>query len=370
VETLHGLPQPQNTTELPLRDVRPLPLSGPSPEVQARPHGMPCPRRTDKRKERVVRYLTPDEYSLWDKLVSASPQGTIFCRSWWLSAISGDVRLLGYFGDRHLIAGIPLYFEKRFGVDLCTIPPLTQTWGVMIEPLVGKEVSKASRELEILRAIASSLSEQSIFFQAFHPSFRNWLPLQWRGFKQTTRFTYVLDDLSSADAIWKGMRHQMRTEIRKAERLGLTITTCDIATVFRTGQELYRRRGVKQPFTLEYLRRIYAAARQHNAAECFAAQDRTGRIHAANLLVWDSKKSYYLAGARDSESFTTGAQALLIWHMIQFAATRTRAFDFEGSVLAGVERFFRGFGAKRIPYSLIMKFPLWLRLYLILIRKI
>ena len=369
MKTLHGLPQPHDTAERALRDVHSRPFLGPSSEAQAGPPRVSCLTGTEKRREKIVRYLTSDDYALWDKLVDASPQGTIFCRSWWLKAISGDVRLLGYFGGEHLIAGIPLYFEKRLGVNICTIPPLTQTWGIVIEPLVGKEVSKASRELEVLRALASSLSEQSIFFQAFHPSFRNWLPLQWRGFRQTTRFTYVLDDLSCTDTIWQGMRHQMRTEIRKAERLGVTVTTCDIATVFRAGQKLYNLHGVKQPFTLEYLRRIYEAARQNNAAECFAAQDRAGKIHAANLLVWDSKKSYYLAGARDPESFTSGAQALLIWHMIQFAARRTRVFDFEGSVLVGVERFFRGFGAKRIPYSLIMKFPLWLRLYLILIHK-
>jgi hypothetical protein len=367
--TLHGSSQHDAAErDLPALGLRP-PLA-PSPEAEAHHPRVSCPEGAEKRREKVVRYLTSDEYPLWDKLVDASPQANIFCRSWWLNAISGDVRLLGYFGGQHLIAGIPLYFEKRLGFDLCIMPPLTQTWGVVMEPLVGRQVSKASRELEILRALASRLSEQSIFFQAFHPSLRNWLPLHWRGFKETTRFTYVLDDLTCMDTIWQGMRHQMRTEIRKARRLGVTVTTCDIETVFRAGQKLYSRRGVRQPFTLDYLCRIYEAARRNNAAECFAAQDRVGTIHAANLLVWDSQKAYYLAGARGPESFTTGAQALLIWHMIRFAALRTRVFDFEGSVLVGVERFFRGFGAKRIPYSLVMKFPLWLRLYLILTHRI
>ena len=365
---LQGPRQSYDTAERDLQMVTSL-SSAPSVEAQTPTKTrMTCPTSTDG-TEKIVRYLTSDEYAQWDKLVEASPQGTVFCRSWWLKAISGDVRLLGYFGGQHLIAGIPLYIEKRFGFELCTMPPLTPGWGVVIEPLVGKQVSKGSRELEILRSLAARLSDRPIFFQAFHPTLQNWLPFHWSGFKQTTRFTYVLEDLTCADAIWQGMRHQMRSEIRKAERLGIKVRTCDIETVFRAGQKLYKSRGVKQPFTLPYLRRLYEAAEHNSAAECFAAEDRAGNVHAANLLVWDSKKAYYLAGAREPESYTTGAQALLVWHMIRFAATRTKMFDFEGSVLMGVERFFRGFGATRIPYSLIMKFPLWLRLYLILIHK-
>jgi CelD/BcsL family acetyltransferase involved in cellulose biosynthesis len=359
-----------DSTDLDLQTMHGSPPSVPSLGLETTVSaGGTRPVRTDKR-EKTVRYLEPEEYAQWDELVNASPQGTIFCQSWWLKAISADVRILGYFGGQHLIAGIPLYIEKRFGFEVCTMPPLSQTWGVVIEPLAGRQASKASRELEILRALARELSERSIFFQAFHPTLRNWLPFHWRGFKQTTRFTYTLDDLTCTRAIWKGMRPQRRSEIRKAERLGIIVKTCDIETVFQAAQKMYRHRGIKQPFTLDYLRRLYEAAKSNSAAECFAAYDRAGQIHAVNFLVWDSKRAYVLLAAREPKGYTTGAQSLLIWHMIRFASERTRVFDFEGSVLMGVECFFRGFGATRIPYSLIMKFPLWLRLYLILIHKL
>src|SRR5512133_1127229 len=87
---------------------------------------------------RTLRYLLPEEYPRWDELVEASPQGTVLCRSWWLKAASSDIRVLGYFNGGHLVAGIPLHFERRFGVRICRMPKLVHTWGVVMEPPVGK----------------------------------------------------------------------------------------------------------------------------------------------------------------------------------------------------------------------------------------
>ena len=66
----------------------------------------------------------------------------------------------------------------------------------------------------------------------------------------------------------------------------------------------------------------------------------------------------------DSSLRSSGATSLMVWHLIRFTAERSAIFDFDGSVLQPVERFFRGFGAKQVPYHWIMKFPFWLRAYL------
>src|SRR6202011_5104370 len=98
-----------------------------------------------------LRYLAAEEYPAWDALVEASPQGSVFCRSWWLQATSGDVRVLGYFPrNGNLAAGMPLYFERRFGLKVCAMPKLTQTWGVVMHRLSGTVEQIKCREMEIL----------------------------------------------------------------------------------------------------------------------------------------------------------------------------------------------------------------------------
>jgi len=245
------------------------------------------------------------------------------------------------------------------------MPRRCPAWGVVIEPLEGKPVSVASRETEILRIFANRLAQHSIFFQLFHRTSQNWLPFYWNGFKQTARFTYLLEDIRDLERVWDGMTHNIRSEIRKAENRGLRVIPCDVDEVFEAEYKTFAPQNLSQPGSAEYLRRLFSAGKQNNSAECFAAVDSDGRVHAANMIVWDSKSAYFFAGGADPELRTSGATSLLVWGLIQFASQRTRAFDFCGSVVKPIERFFRAFGGRHVPCYMIMKFPSWLRAVLI-----
>src|SRR5215468_294246 len=92
-----------------------------------------APSKRDAEESFTLRYLEPSEYPLWDALVDVSPQGSVFGRSWWLSTV-GDVRVLACFSGGQVVAGIPLYFERHFGISVCTMPKLTHTWGIVMRP--------------------------------------------------------------------------------------------------------------------------------------------------------------------------------------------------------------------------------------------
>ena len=50
------------------------------------------------------------------------------------------------------------------------------------------------------------------------------------------------------------------------------------------------------------------------------------------------------------EDRNSGATSLVMWQAIQFVATVSQVFDFEGSMIEPVERLFRGFVAFQTPY--------------------
>lgn len=306
--------------------------------------------------------LTPGELPLWDAMVEASEQCSVFSRSWWLQATGGQVNILGYFEPGRLLAGMPLHYERRMGLKVCQMPKLTQTLGVTMRPLPGKPVARETRETEILDVFAQRLAKEPIFMQAFHPTMQNWLPFYWRGFTQTTHYTYVFDDLSSVANIWDGMEKDRRANIRKARRLGLTVRECGPEAVYQTAKASFERQKLKCPYTLEYLSRLYEAARAHDAGICMAATDSSGKVHAAEFFVWDAKRGYRLAGGHDTALGSSGGAVLLAWTLIEFAATRTAVFDFEGSMQKPIETSFRSFGARRVGYQRIVKIPCWLRI--------
>ena len=53
----------------------------------------------------------------------------------------------------------------------------------------------------------------------------------------------------------------------------------------------------------------------------------------------------------------SGASILLVWEIIQFVRKELGLleFDFQGSMIQGIERVRRQFGAKQVPYFLIQK---------------
>lgn len=69
----------------------------------------------------------------------------------------------------------------------------------------------------------------------------------------------------------------------------------------------------------------------------------------------DQHTVYYLLGGGDPELRTSGATSLLMWEGIRWASEQGKQFDFEGSMVEPIERFFRSFGARQIPYFGIEK---------------
>lgn len=310
--------------------------------------------------ENGLRYLSAEELAAWDALVDSSPQGSIFCRSWWLGAVGGDIRVLGHFESGRLVAGIPIAVEQRMGIRLCGMPKLTQTWGVLMENQLWKK-SSAARESQILEEFATRLARGPAFVQCFHPASTNWLPFFWNGFSQTTRYTCILEELDSPERLWQGLDENRRRSIRKAEKRGLTVRPCGPRTVYEASVKTFLRQSKRNPYHLDYLTRLYNAASENHAGACFAAEDRQGRVHAAAFFVWDSRRGYYLTGGADPALRESGAGSLLMWRMIEFAAERTSVFDFEGSMVKPIEEFFLSFGSKLQPYNQISRLPKWLR---------
>ena len=67
-----------------------------------------------------------------------------------------------------------------------------------------------------------------------------------------------------------------------------------------------------------------------------------------SFFLYDSKVCYYLLGGQDPEFKSDGSQNLLLDAAIDFAKGVSECFDFEGSMVEGIENFFRQFGGKQI----------------------
>lgn len=294
------------------------------------------------------------------ELCQVEPTIPIFSRAWWLDAVcreDWDVCVVE--NGEHIVASMPYHIKKRLGFTLLTHPHETQTLGPWLRQTKAKYTNRLGQEKDLLTALIEQLPKFDHFHQNWHYINTNWLPFYWHGFEQTTRYTYRLPDLSDLNMVWKGFRENIRSDIRKAKnRFKITVTSdVSIDDFLAINTKTFERQNIELPYSISFIKNLDAACEAHNARKIFIAQDEQGKHHAGVYIIWDEQNAYYLMGGGDPELRSSGATSLCMWEAIQFAATVTKSFDFEGSMIEPVERFFRAFGAIQTPYFSISHTP-------------
>jgi len=295
--------------------------------------------------------------STYEELIACSPQGSIYAYPWWLEALAaGEVEILELRRGGLLQAAWPLVCISVDRNRHLRMPPLTQKLGILFAPSTAKPVEQQSLHQRLCGELIAKLGEFATFNQNFHENFTDWLPFHWRGFSQTTRYTYVLEDIADSAAIWSDMRPHHRKAIRKAQHQGVRVRDeLSLDTFIELYRMTFARQKLQPPVAEHQIRRIDAALCRNAGRRIFAGVDAQGRVHAAIYVAWIDGTAYYLMGGSEPSLRGSGAQLLAMWEAVQFAATVAKRFDFEGSMLAGVERAFRGFAARQIPYFAISK---------------
>ncbi|WP_214365430.1 GNAT family N-acetyltransferase [Pseudonocardia sp. H11422] len=275
----------------------------------------------------------------------------IFQQPWWLDAVApGCWEEVTVERGGVAVARLPYVIRGRGGLRVLTQPPLTATLGPWVARSPGaKEAKAVGDELELLTELEASLPPAQAFRQNFSPVMLNALPFHWAGYRAEVRYTYRLEGLGSEQELWDGLSGNIRREIRKARQRVEVREGLGLDRFHGVWAKTFERQGLGAP-DADRLARLEAACAPRGARAMLFAIDEADRIHAVAYVVWDRHAAYYLLGGGDPELRTSGASSLLMWEAIMRARAVTDVFDFEGSMLKPVERFFRAFGGRQTPY--------------------
>lgn len=284
----------------------------------------------------------------------------IFSKDWWLDASCGEDNwdVLIVEKGAKIAASMPIYIKQKYGIKYITQPKLSQTNGIHIRyPENQKYERRLSYEKEVMNEIIHQIEELDIAYyqQNFHYSVTNWLPFYWRGFEQTTRYTYVIEDLSNLDDVYIDFNSKVRRHIKKANELVRIKGNLSIEEFYNINTMTFNRQNLDTPYSLELLKRLDNSCVKHNCREIFYAIDKDNVIHGVLYIVWDAAAAYCLMAGADPKHRNSEASTLLVWNAIKYSSERVNKFNFGGSIIESIERFFRPFGAVQKPYFEISK---------------
>lgn len=299
----------------------------------------------------------------------------LFFYPWWLDAVSGpdswEVALA--VNTNHEIEGVLPYLKaRRFGLSWSGMPMLTPYLGPFLAYPSGlKPAKKVAFEKRVMKALIDQIPRFFYFRQNWYPDQQNWLPFYWQGFRQTTFYTYRFPDIQVPDRLFQRFRSSTRNHIRVARQAYSIEAEGALATFFELNRGTFKARQMAMPYELDFLERIDAPLREKNWRKLYLAYSEERKaIEAGIYIVRDHDTAYLLASGRKAES-DSGAVPLLIWHALnQLSREGVRRFDFEGSVIPGIEQFFRSFGGELTPYFQVSKARYrWVEALLMVVRS-
>ncbi|SOB93656.1 acetyltransferase (GNAT) family protein [Ureibacillus xyleni] len=283
----------------------------------------------------------------------------LFSKGWWMDAVcENDWNVILIENNDQILASLPYYFYKTNHRMEIKKAILTQTNGIWINyPQNQKYEKQLSYENRLMSLVIDEIEKLPItkYQQYFHYSIENWLPFYWRGYSQTTRYTYVIEDTSNLQQVYQNFNSNLRKSIRKAEKQVTIKEDIPIEDFYCFNKMTFERQGLNIPYSFEIVSRIDEACAKRGAKKTFYCVDENNQIHSAIYFVWDDDTLYYLMSGSHPDFRNTQSLSLLLFEGIKLAHQMKKKFNFEGSMKKNIEHHFRQFGAVQKAYHHIFK---------------
>lgn len=306
------------------------------------------------------------------ELCSREPGIALYSQPFWLDAVSegsgGGYKCSVYWDvciyekKGRIIGALPFFVRKKYGLKYITQPIRTKQTCCWIKyPANCKSSKRIALEREVVGALIEQLEsmcrEQGIVYyqQSFLPEFTNWLPFYWKGYKETTAYTYRIEKGLSYEQVSGNYDSGLRYDIKRAAVQAKIYETEDVCLLYKMHCMTMERQEKNSQYSMEFMQRFDNVCKGQGCRKIFVAEDVETNVHCAIYIAWDEDWVYYLWAGTDPQYRKYNFSTLLLDHAIRFACEAGKGFDFEGSMIPGIELFFSKFGGKQEVFHTIRK---------------
>lgn len=285
-----------------------------------------------------IRLLKREEIEdkVWNGCVHYAVNAMPYAYTWYLDNVAEEWEGL-VMGNYKAV--MPLVFNKKFGINYLYQPFFTQQLGVFTSLPITKNlvenfinaIPKKYRYIDInLNEINNIIENESV----------------------SERTNHVLD-LNIDYALLKAnySKNTIR-KLNKAENNELLIINNvkpEVFVAFYLKHTASKVENFDDKHQYTMLRIIYKAL-SYQAGALIGIADKNQELLAANFLLFHPTRIINLLPTSSKEGNNLNAMVFLMDYLLQRNANQRKIFDFEGSMIAGVSQFYKGFGAQEINY--------------------
>lgn len=297
--------------------------------------------------------LSRDSYEEWNCFVEDSPQGSIFTNTHFLDSTQKEYHIRVIRENGNIIAGIPIIKNE---IKLYWNPMFVKHLGILLPPRKSKRSKWISKEMNIVQSFVEDTKSFRSFSYKFHPSFDNWLPFYWNGFRQETYYTYRINLAGSFDSIVSEAETRARTDMKKALKNDITVKEIeDIDLFYKICSGTYTHMNTKPPYSKNLVESFYNHLKPVSAVKYFGAFNSDGECRAVSGIIYDENEAFLILNGQTFTGANDGANTLLIFENIRTMQGLSKVFDFEGSMIPAIEKFYRSFGGELVPFYKITR---------------
>ncbi len=293
-----------------------------------------------------INYITFDQLDTdkWDACLEKAPNAIVYAQSWYLDKISTPWDAL-VLGDYEYI--MPLTFRKKWGVTYLYQPKNCQQLGIF--PTPDKEI------------IAAFYKELMTYFK-FGQIHLNAFNLPSADMFVEVRYNLLLKLKEPYfDLVARFSQHTLR-KLKKAafNKLnfvnGVSLQQYLDFKVENSAVKLKKK-------DIEALRNLLAFSLSRNLGEVYGVYDSANRLCAAAFFVRYQNRVTFVNAVSNEDGKRLNAMYFLIDQFIMTHANKDYVLDFEGSMIDGVARLYKGFGASPETYYYLSwnKLPFWVK---------
>ncbi len=291
------------------------------------------------------------DYEEWNNLVAQSEEGTLFHQTYFYESLPDHIKIYLIKKNKQPIIGFITSYTIRKGEAINTRPPFVPYIGLVD---FNKNSTPATYYWDIKKAYSLLVERLKTNFNKISlrlaPEINDVQYFIWNGFIPGVRYTYRVPILDLKHT-WQNFDGNRRRNINKTLKSNPVILHNQSLTenieLFRATQNLPKK-------WMDYLSSIERNERLKKCSNVILLTDEDGVKLAGVYIVWDQNRSYYILGGFNKEApgATQSYTSLALWEAMKFTKNvlGLDEFDLEGSMIPGVEEFFRKFGGQKVPY--------------------